>query len=95
MRCPFCGHDETQVKDSRPSEDNSSIRRRRQCPACAARFTTFERVQFQELTVIKGNGKREPFDRDKISKSIRIATRKRPIDSETIEKFISKILKLK
>ena len=93
MRCPYCTNIDTQVKDSRPTEDNSSIRRRRSCPGCGGRFTTFERVQFQELTVIKGNGKREPFDRDKISKSIRIATRKRPIDSETIEKFISKIVR--
>ena len=83
---------DTSVVDSRPTEDGTAIRRRRLC-GCdrKERFTTFERVQFQELTVIKGNGKREPFDRDKISKSIRIATRKRPLDSETIEKFISKI----
>ena len=93
MICPFCGYEDTQVKDSRPAEDGAAIRRRRLCGKCEARFTTFERVQFQELTVIKGNGKREPFDRDKISKSIRIATRKRPIDSETIEKFISKIVR--
>ena len=92
MLCPFCREKDTSVVDSRPTEDGTAIRRRRLC-GCdrKERFTTFERVQFQELTVIKGNGKREPFDRDKISKSIRIATRKRPIDSETIEKFISKI----
>ena len=92
MLCPFCREKDTSVVDSRPTEDGTAIRRRRLC-GCERkeRFTTFERVQFQELTVIKGNGKREPFDRDKISKSIRIATRKRPIDSETIEKFISKI----
>ena len=93
MICPFCKKGETSVVDSRPTEDGTSIRRRRLCE-CGERFTTFERVQFQELTVIKGNGKREPFDRDKISKSIRIATRKRPLDSETIEKFISKIAKI-
>ena len=93
MRCPFCGKEETQVKDSRASEDGASIRRRRLCTCNGGmRFTTFERIQFQELTVIKGNGKREPFDREKISKSVRIATRKRPIDSETIENFISKIV---
>ena len=92
MLCPFCREKDTSVVDSRPTEDGTAIRRRRLC-GCERkeRFTTFERVQFQELTVIKGNGKREPFDRDKISKSIRIATRKRPIDSDTIEKFISKI----
>ena len=92
MICPFCREKDTSVVDSRPTEDGTAIRRRRLC-GCdrKERFTTFERVQFQELTVIKGNGKREPFDRDKISKSIRIATRKRPIDSETIEKFVSKI----
>ena len=94
MLCPFCREKDTSVVDSRPTEDGTAIRRRRLC-GCdrKERFTTFERVQFQELTVIKGNGKREPFDRDKISKSIRIATRKRPIDSETIEKFISKIVR--
>ena len=94
MLCPFCREKDTSVVDSRPTEDGTAIRRRRLC-GCERkeRFTTFERVQFQELTVIKGNGKREPFDRDKISKSIRIATRKRPIDSETIEKFISKIVR--
>ena len=92
MICPICKKGETSVVDSRPTEDGTTIRRRRLC-VCGERFTTFERVQFQELTVIKGSGKREPFDRDKISKSIRIATRKRPIDSETIEKFISKIVR--
>ena len=86
MICPCEKKGETSVVDSRPTEDGTAIRRRRLC-SCGERFTTFERVQFQELTVIKGNSKREPFDRDKISKSIRIATRKRPIDSETIEKF--------
>ena len=94
MLCPFCREKDTSVVDSRPTEDGTAIRRRRLC-GCdrKERFTTFERVQFQELTVIKGSGKREPFDRDKISKSIRIATRKRPIDSDTIEKFISKIVR--
>ncbi len=93
MRCPFCGEEDTQVKDSRASDDGASIRRRRLCTSCGSRFTTFERVQFQELTVIKGSGKRAPFDRDKISKSIRIALRKRPIDSDSIEKFISKLVR--
>ena len=85
MLCPFCKEKDTSVVDSRPCEEGTAVRRRRLC-------TTFERVQFQELTVIKGNGKREPFDREKISKSVRIATRKRPIDSESIENFISKIV---
>ena len=94
MLCPFCKEKDTSVVDSRPTEDGATIRRRRLC-GCERkeRFTTFERVQFQELTVIKGNGKREPFDRDKISKSIRIALRKRPIDSDSIEKFISKLVR--
>ena len=85
MRCPFCGHDETQVKDSRPSEDNSSIRRRRQCPACAARFTTFERVQLRELMVIKKDETRTVFEREKLVRSINISCRKRPVNSEQIE----------
>tara|TARA_A100001011_G_C13784204_1_gene624352 strand:- start:47 stop:508 length:462 start_codon:yes stop_codon:yes gene_type:complete len=85
MRCPFCGHEETQVKDSRPSEDNSSIRRRRQCPACAARFTTFERVQLRELMVIKKDDSRTIFDREKLVRSIHISCRKRPINSDQIE----------
>ena len=94
MLCPFCREKDTSVVDSRPTEDGTAIRRRRLC-GCdrKERFTTFERVQFQELTVIKGKGKRVPCDRDKITKSIRIATRKRAIDSETIEKFISKIVR--
>ena len=93
MLCPFCREKDTSVVDSRPTEDGTAIRRRRLC-GCERkeRFTTFERVQFQELTVIKGNGKREPFDRDKISKSIRIATRKRPIDIDAIDNFVSKII---
>ncbi len=85
MRCPFCGHDETQVKDSRPSEDNSSIRRRRQCPACAARFTTFERVQLRELMVIKKDDSRTVFDREKLVRSIHISCRKRPVNADQIE----------
>ena len=93
MLCPFCREKDTSVVDSRPTEDGTAIRRRRLC-GCERRerFTTFERVQFQELTVIKGNGRREPFDRDKISKSIRIATRKRPIDIDAIDNFVSKII---
>ena len=94
MLCPFCREKDTSVVDSRPTEDGTAIRRRRVC-ACERkeRFTTFERVQFRELTVIKNNGRRAPFDRDKIAKSITIALRKRPIDSESIEKFISKIVR--
>ena len=94
MLCPFCREKDTSVVDSRPTEDGTAIRRRRVC-ACERkeRFTTFERVQFRELTVIKTNGRRAPFDRDKIAKSINIALRKRPIDSESIEKFISKIVR--
>ena len=85
MRCPFCGHDETQVKDSRPSDDNNSIRRRRQCPACAARFTTFERVQLRDLMVIKKDDGRVIFDREKLVRSISISCRKRPVKSDQIE----------
>ena len=92
MICPICKKGETSVVDSRPTEDGTAIRRRRLC-VCAERFTTFERVQFRELTVIKTNGRRAPFDRDKIAKSITISLRKRPIDSETMEKFISKIVR--
>ena len=79
MRCPFCGHEDSQVKDSRPTEDGAAIRRRRQCEGCAARFTTFERIQLRELTVIKGDGRREPFERDKLLRSLAIAARKRPV----------------
>ena len=93
MRCPFCGNVDTAVKDSRPSEDNTSIRRRRQCPECSGRFTTFERVQLRELTVIKTNGTREPFDRDKLAKSLIIALHKRPVDSERIERIVSGIVR--
>ena len=94
MLCPFCREKDTSVVDSRPTEDGTSIRRRRVC-GCdrKERFTTFERVQFRELTVIKSNGRKVPFDRDKITKSITISLRKRPIDSETIDKFISKIVR--
>ena len=94
MLCPFCREKDTSVVDSRPTEDGTAIRRRRVC-ACERkeRFTTFERVQFRELTVIKTNGRRAPFDRDKIAKSITIALRKRPIDSESVERFISKIVR--
>lgn len=93
MRCPFCGHDDTQVKDSRPTEDNTAIRRRRYCPNCGARFTTFERVQLRELTVIKKNGQRIPFDRDKLARSMEIAVRKRPVDPERLEKAINSIVR--
>ena len=94
MLCPFCREKDTSVVDSRPTEDGSAIRRRRVC-GCERkeRFTTFERVQFRELTVVKNNGRKEPFDRDKIAKSINISLRKRPIDSESVEKFISKIVR--
>jgi len=91
MRCPFCGSEESQVKDSRPSEDGAAIRRRRLCPECGGRFTTFERVQLRELTIVKRSGRRTPFDRDKLARSIAIATRKRPIDPERIERMISTI----
>jgi len=93
MRCPFCGNDETQVKDSRPTEDNSAIRRRRHCPACGARFTTFERVQLRELTVIKKSKRRVPFDRDKLERSISHALRKRPVEPERIERMINGIVR--
>ena len=94
MICPFCRDKDTSVVDSRPTEDGTAIRRRRVC-GCERRerFTTFERVQFRELTVVKNNGRKEPFDRDKIAKSINISLRKRPIDSESVEKFISKIVR--
>ncbi len=93
MRCPFCGHDETQVKDSRPSEDGAAIRRRRLCPACEGRFTTFERVQLRELTIVKRSGRRTPFDRDKLARSISIAIRKRPVEPERVERMISAIVR--
>lgn len=91
MRCPFCAHENSQVKDSRPSEDGAAIRRRRQCEACGARFTTFERVQLREVTVVKKDAKREPFDRDKLSRSIAIACRKRDIPADRIDRLISSI----
>ncbi|MCP5369017.1 MAG: transcriptional repressor NrdR [Hyphomicrobiales bacterium] len=91
MRCPFCGHDDTQVKDSRPTEDNAAIRRRRYCPACGSRFTTFERVQLRELTVLKSNGDKVPFDRDKLIRSLHIALRKRPVEEERIERIANGI----
>ncbi|HSK41064.1 MAG TPA: transcriptional regulator NrdR [Arenibaculum sp.] len=93
MRCPFCGHDDTQVKDSRPTEDNSAIRRRRFCPSCGARFTTFERVQLRELTVVKSTGQREPFDRDKLLRSMRIALRKRPVDADRIDRIVNSLVR--
>ncbi|WP_207478963.1 transcriptional regulator NrdR [Arenibaculum pallidiluteum] len=93
MRCPFCGHDDTQVKDSRPTEDNSAIRRRRFCPSCGARFTTFERVQLRELTVVKTNGQREPFDREKLLRSMRIALRKRPVDADRIDRIVNSLVR--
>jgi transcriptional repressor NrdR len=93
MRCPFCGHAESQVKDSRPSEDGAAIRRRRLCPECEGRFTTFERVQLRELTIVKRSGRRAPFDRDKLARSISLATRKRPIEPDRIEKMISTIVR--
>lgn len=91
MRCPFCGNDDTQVKDSRPTEDSAAIRRRRACPACGSRWTTFERVHLRELTVLKKNGQRVLFDRDKLARSIHIAVRKRPIDDEQVERIVNGI----
>lgn len=91
MRCPFCGHPESQVKDSRPSEDGAAIRRRRLCPECGGRFTTFERVQLRELTIVKRSGRRTPFDRDKLARSLAIALRKRPVEPERVERMISTI----
>lgn len=91
MRCPFCGHEDSQVKDSRPAEDGSAIRRRRQCEDCGARFTTFERAQLRELTVIKSENRREPYDRGKLERSLAIALRKRPVPQERIDKLLSSI----
>jgi len=91
MRCPFCGHEDTQVKDSRPTEDNAAIRRRRYCAECGSRFTTFERVQLRELSVVKSNGDKTPFDRDKLSKSLHIALRKRPVNEDRIERIVNSI----
>ena len=91
MRCPFCGHEETQDKDSRPTEDGATIRRRRQCLNCSGRFTTFERIQLRDLTVVKKTGSRAPFDRDKLARSIEIAIRKRPVDPERVERLVTGI----
>ena len=93
MRCPFCNSPDTQVKDSRPAEDNTSIRRRRVCPDCGGRFTTFERVQLRELVVVKKNGRKVPFDRDKLVRSFEIALRKRPVERERIERAVSGIVR--
>lgn len=93
MRCPFCQSDDTQVKDSRPTEDNSSIRRRRACGECGGRFTTFERIQLRDMMVVKSDGKRQPFDREKIIKSMQVALQKRPISTEQIEKAVTGIVR--
>ena len=93
MRCPFCGNTDTQVKDSRPAEDHVSIRRRRACPGCAGRFTTYERVQLRDLIVIKKNGRREDFDRDKLERSIRVAMQKRPIEPDRLDQIITGIVR--
>ena len=91
MKCPFCGCEETQVKDSRNTDDNSAVRRRRECPECGSRFTTFERVQLRELVVVKRNGERILFDRDKLERSITLAVRKRPISAERVEKIVNSL----
>ncbi|MHA1599103.1 MAG: transcriptional regulator NrdR [Alphaproteobacteria bacterium] len=91
MRCPFCGNGDTQVKDSRPTEDNATIRRRRYCPSCSSRFTTFERVQLRELLVVKKDGEKVPFDRDKVVRSLKIALRKRPVEADRIELIVNGI----
>ena len=93
MRCPFCGHSESQVKDSRPSEDGASIRRRRLCPECGSRFTTFERVQLRELIIIKRSGRRTPFDREKLVRSISVAIRKRPVEPDRVEQLVNGIVR--
>lgn len=93
MRCPFCGHDDTQVKDSRPTDDNAAIRRRRFCGNCGARFTTFERVQLRELTVVKSNGDKEPFDPEKLLRSMKIALRKRPVNDDRIDQVVSSLVR--
>jgi transcriptional repressor NrdR len=93
MRCPFCGHAESQVKDSRPSEDGAAIRRRRLCPECGGRFTTFERVQLRELTILKRSGRRNPFDREKLVRSISVALRKRPVDPERVDRLVNGIVR--
>jgi transcriptional repressor NrdR len=91
MKCPFCGFEDTQVKDSRPAEDSAAIRRRRACTECGARFTTFERVQLREITIIKTDGRRVPFEREKLARSIRVALRKRPVEEDRIEKLVNSI----
>ncbi len=91
MKCPFCGCDDTQVKDSRNADDNTAIRRRRECPECGSRFTTYERVQLRDLIVVKRNGEKVPFDRDKLARSISLAVRKRPVDAERVEKVVNSI----
>jgi transcriptional repressor NrdR len=91
LRCPFCSHENSQVKDSRPTEDGASIRRRRQCEECSARFTTFERVQLRDLTVVKAGNRREPFDRSKLERSIAIACRKRPVPAERLDRLVSSL----
>ena len=93
MRCPYCGNDDTQVKDSRPTEDSSAIRRRRICPSCGGRFTTFERVQLRELMVVKKSGRKVPFDRDKLARSVNTALRKRDVEPERIERMISGVVR--
>jgi len=93
MRCPYCGGEDTQVKDSRPSEDNTAIRRRRVCPDCGGRFTTFERIQLRELTVIKRNGRRVPFDRDKLMRSVQVALRKRSVEPERVERMVNGVVR--
>ena len=93
MKCPFCGNADTQVKDSRPSDDGAAIRRRRSCPQCNGRFTTFERVQLRELMILKRNGRRTPFDRDKLERSLDIALRKRPVQPEQVEQLVSRIVR--
>ncbi len=93
MRCPFCGSEDTQVKDSRPTEENAAIRRRRVCPVCGGRFTTFERVQLREITVIKRSGRKVPFDRNKLHRSVEVALRKRPVPAEQIERMVSNVVR--
>lgn len=93
MRCPYCGAADSQVKDSRPTEDGAAIRRRRACPECGGRFTTFERVQLRELTVLKRSGRRVPFDRDKLMRSVQVALRKRPVDPDRVERMVSGIVR--
>ena len=93
MKCPFCGHQDTQVKDSRPSDDGSAIRRRRSCPNCNGRFTTFERVQLRELVILKRNGRRTPFERDKLERSLGVALRKRPVQADQVEQMVNRIVR--